>query len=54
LWAGEPNVYQPSPPSFLTPKHAPQGVSTKLLAVVRNLEKSPSGSKRYGLLSNVR
>ncbi|KAI0536612.1 SNF2 family N-terminal domain-containing protein [Xylaria digitata] len=45
LWAGEPNVYQPGPPSFLIPRHAPQGFSTKLLAVVGNLVKSPSGSK---------
>ncbi|KAF2190710.1 hypothetical protein K469DRAFT_697943 [Zopfia rhizophila CBS 207.26] len=44
-WAGDSNVYQPSPRSFLIPGHAPQGSSTKLLAVVGNLVKSPPGAK---------
>ena len=46
--AGDANVDQPSLRSFLSPGHAPQGFSTKLLAVVGNLVKSPPGSKRYG------
>lgn len=49
-WAGDPNVYRPSPRNFLNTGHAPQGFSTKLLAVVENVVKSPSGSKRYGRL----
>ena len=53
-WASDPNVCQPSPRSLLSPRHAPQGFSTKLLAVVGNLVKSPLGSKRYGSQSSVR
>ncbi|KAH7117461.1 SNF2 family N-terminal domain-containing protein [Dactylonectria macrodidyma] len=44
-WDGDPNIFKPSPRSFLSPRHAPQGFSTKLLAVVGNLAKSPPGSK---------
>ncbi|CZR60103.1 related to promoter binding protein RUSH-1alpha [Phialocephala subalpina] len=43
--AGDANVDQASLRSFLSPGHAPQGYSTKLLAVVGNLVKSPPGSK---------
>ncbi|RYP55722.1 hypothetical protein DL771_012463 [Monosporascus sp. 5C6A] len=46
--AGGANVDQPGPQSFLSPGQTPQGFSTKLLAVVGNLVKSPPGSKRYG------
>jgi len=53
-WAGDSNVYHPSPRSFLIPGHAPQGFSTKLLAVVENLMKSPSGSKRYERLFHAK
>jgi SNF2 family DNA or RNA helicase len=52
--AGYPKIYRPSPQSFLIPGNSFPGSSTKLLAVVENLMKSPSGSKRYERLSYVR
>ncbi|RYP66505.1 hypothetical protein DL770_008789 [Monosporascus sp. CRB-9-2] len=44
--AGDANVDQPGPQSFSSPGQTPQGFSTKLLALVGNLVKSPPGSKR--------
>ncbi|KAH6975002.1 SNF2 family N-terminal domain-containing protein [Ilyonectria sp. MPI-CAGE-AT-0026] len=44
-WDGDPNGSQPNSQGFLSPGPTPQGLSTKLLAVVKNLEKSPPGSK---------
>ncbi|RYO89572.1 hypothetical protein DL764_008561 [Monosporascus ibericus] len=45
---GDANVDQHGPQSFTSPGQPPQGFSTKLLAVVGNLVKSPPGSKRCG------
>ncbi|RYP43712.1 hypothetical protein DL768_009759 [Monosporascus sp. mg162] len=50
---GDANVDQPGPQSLLSPGQTAKGLtakgfSTKLLAVVGNLVKSPPGSKRYG------
>ncbi|KAI5461404.1 SNF2 family N-terminal domain-containing protein [Mariannaea sp. PMI_226] len=44
-WDGDLDVSQPSSRSFLSPGYEPRGSSTKLLTVVRNLAKSPPGSK---------
>ncbi|KAH8592599.1 SNF2 family N-terminal domain-containing protein [Bisporella sp. PMI_857] len=44
-YASDANVDQPRPRSFLSPRHPPQGFSTKLLALVENLVNSPPRSK---------
>ena len=46
-WPDDPNISQPSPGALLGPGYASQGYSTKLLAVVGNLEKTLQGPKRY-------
>lgn len=50
-WADDPGTFRTASQSSRSPACMPQGVSTKLLAVLQNLEKCPAGSKRYGDLS---